>query len=131
MTSHSTPARATTHSSSARHATAAPPIAYMRAFAIIGAVRGSCVAQSRPDAESLRLPEHRCAQRDIRRRQPAVPEQDRLVVALASRLQPGDDLAELGVECRFGQLAGLDVCTEAAELAGTALSPVVDDDLGR
>src|SRR5215831_11485615 len=116
MTSQSTPARATTHSSSVRQAAAAAsPIAYIRAHAIIGVARGSRVAQPRADAEPLRFREHRRAQRDVGRRQAAVPEQDRLVVVLAARFRPRDDLAELGVEGCLAELARLDVRAEAAE----------------
>ena len=64
------------------------------------------------------------------KRQAAMPEQDRLVVALAARLVAGRDLAELGMKRRLAQPAALDMGAQRAELAGLALAPVVDDDLG-
>ena len=44
-----------------------------------------------------------------------MPEQNRLVVALAAGLQPGDDLAELGVQVLLGQPARFDVRSQGAE----------------
>ena len=58
-----------------------------------------------------------------------MPEQDGLVVALASRLEPGSDLAEFGMERLFAQPTGLDMGAQRAELAALALAPVVDDHL--
>src|SRR6476469_9340778 len=49
---------------------------------------------------------------------------------LATRLAPGDDLAELCVQRLACQETGFDVLAERAEAsAGLALLPVVDDDL--
>src|SRR5438046_5901724 len=81
------------------------------------------VSQPLADAQLLRLGEHRGAQRDVRQRQPSVPEEIRLVVVLAARLQAGDDLAELGMECGFGELARFDMRAQAAEASRLALSP--------
>ena len=71
----------------------------------------------------------RVAHRDVRGCKPAVPEEDRLVVALSSGLLAGDDLPELGVQVFLAQEALVDVCSEAAEPSLPALTPVVDDDL--
>src|SRR5215475_14151533 len=59
-----------------------------------------------------------------------MPEQIRLVVALAPRLQPGDDLAQLAVQRCLGEPSRVDMRTQAAELPRLALLPIVDDDLG-
>ena len=58
--------------------------------------------------------------------------QNRMVsrLALAARLQAGDDLAELGMQRLLGELAGLDMRAQAAELAALALAPIVDHELG-
>ncbi len=58
--------------------------------------------------------------------------QNRMVssLALAAGLEAGDDLAQLGVQRRLGQLAGVDVRPQRAERPALALAPVVDDDLG-
>ncbi len=69
-------------------------------------------------------------ERDVAEAQAAVPEQDGFVVALAARLQAGDDLAELGVQRLFAELAGFDVGAQRAELAALALAPIVDHQLG-
>ena len=73
--------------------------------------------------------EHGVAERDVGERQPAMPEQDGLVVALAAGLQAGDDLAELGMQGRLRQLARVDMRAQRAELAALALAPIVDDEL--
>ena len=56
------------------------------------------VGQRRAHAERARLGQHRLTQRDVGDRQPAVPEEDPLVVALAAGPVPADDLAQLGME---------------------------------
>src|SRR3546814_11741022 len=58
-----------------------------------------------------------------------LPEQDGLVGALAARLLPGHDLAELAVQRRLRQLARLDVGAQRAQLAALALAPFVDHQL--
>src|SRR5690348_1000216 len=71
--------------------------------------RGSRVAQALPDAETRGLLQHGVAERDIGKREAAVPEENRLVVALAADLGAGDDLADLGVQRRLRELALLDM----------------------
>src|SRR3546814_20969436 len=66
------------------------------------------------------------AQRDVREREAAVPEQDGLVGALAARLLPGHDLAELAVQRRLRQLSRLALGAPRTPLAALALAPVVD-----
>jgi hypothetical protein len=56
------------------------------------------VAKDRAEAALARELGHEPADRDVGRREPAVPEEDALVVALAARLPPHDDLGELGLE---------------------------------
>ena len=58
--------------------------------------------------------------------------QNRMVSSSRSRpgLTPGDDLADLAVQGRLGQLALLDMGAQRAELSGLALPPVVHDHLG-
>ena len=57
--------------------------------------------------------------------------QNRMVssLVLAAGLEAGDDLAQLGVQRRLGQLAGVDVRAQRPERTALALAPVVDDDL--
>ena len=51
-----------------------------------------------PIPSDSRLGEHRLTQRDVGDRQAPVPEEDRLVVALAAGPVAAQDLAELGVQ---------------------------------
>src|SRR5258708_3587659 len=90
---------------------------------------GSREAQFLADAEPRTLFDHGVGERDIGERQSAVPEDDRLVVALAAGFQAGDDLAHLGMQGLLRQLAGVDMGPQAAERTALALAPVVDDEL--
>src|SRR5262249_51499899 len=81
------------------------------------------------DSEPGGLLQHGVAEGDVAGRQPAVPEQDRLVVPLTAGLPSGDDLAQLAVTRGLGQLAGVDVGAERAEAPTPDLAPVVDHDL--
>src|SRR5438552_10474249 len=117
-----------THSRSVRQAVAVCALTeYMRALAIsiAACLRPDNLGVSQPlaDAQLLRLGEHRGAERDVRQRQAPVPEEIRLVVVLAARLQTGDDLAELGMERGFRKLARFDMREQAAEASRLALSP--------
>src|SRR5882757_65620 len=94
-----------------------------------GRAPGSSIAQPLPEAQPRRLIEHSATQRDIRKRQAAVPEQDGFVLSLAPGFLPGDDLAHLAVQRRLRELGRLHVRAQRAELAGFALTPIVDDDL--
>src|SRR5579883_1914861 len=58
-----------------------------------------------------------------------MPQQIGLRLALPTRPQSGNDLPELRMERRFGQLAGLYMGAQAAELAALALAPIVNDEL--
>src|SRR6185437_14295595 len=123
-----TPLRRDTASKRRRHAAAAPgATAYMRALASKGSagVEGEALA----DAETLRLLQHGGAERDIGDAEAAVPEEDRLVLALAPGLPPGDDLAELGMEARLGQLARLDMGAQRPQRPLPALPPIIDHHL--
>ena len=73
--------------------------------------------------------EDQLADGDVEDRQPAVPEQDPLVVVLPAGSRTGDDLADLGVQRLAGQCARAQVGSQCAELARLRLPPVVDDDL--
>src|SRR6185436_8270321 len=98
MISQLTSARAMTHSSNARHAAAVGSLtAYILALANIR-VSASGVTQALADPESTRLVQHRRAARDVGQRESTVPQPDRFVVALATRLAAGHDLAEFGVQ---------------------------------
>src|SRR3954452_20501601 len=68
-------------------------------------------------------------QRDVAEAQPAMPEQDPLVIRLAAGTLADDDLAELRMERVFFEPAAIDVRAQRAERSRTALPPVVDDDL--
>src|SRR5262245_2456451 len=92
-------------------------------------IKASGEPQLLADAQALALLDHGVGQRDVAERQPAVPEQDGLVVALAAGPEAGNDLAHLGMQCLFRELAGIDVRPEAAERAALALAPVVDHQL--
>src|SRR5580765_2502582 len=85
----------------------------------------SAKAQALADAEALRLGEHRRAEGDVGERQAAVPEEVGLVVALASWLQPGDDLAKLGVQVLLREAAAVDMRAQRAVRARFRLAPVV------
>jgi hypothetical protein len=69
------------------------------------------------------------AERDVGQRQAAMPEQDGLVVALAPRPEPGDDLAELGVEAALVQLAALEHRPQRAEAPRARLAEIVHQEL--
>src|SRR5438094_7826040 len=68
-------------------------------------------------------------ERDVAEAEPAMPEQDLLVIRLAAGTVADDDLAELRMERIFVEPAAVDVRAQRAERSGTALPPVVDDDL--
>ena len=113
--------------------TAAPGLTeYIRAFATYcmmfrEAHRGSEARwpiPSRFDFSSMAWPK-----RDIGQRQAAVPEQVGFGIALPSRLQAGHDLPEFRMQGLFRELAGLDMRTQAAELAALALAPIIDHEL--
>ena len=92
--------------------------------------RRSAIAKRRPETALLRPLDDELRERDIRRRQPPVPEQDPLVVALASRLPSDDDVRQLAMEGLLGQQARANVGPQRAEgIVALALSPVVDDHL--
>src|SRR5262245_41220098 len=111
MMSQETRARERTHCSNARHDCADVAFTeYMRALAIIAqssapSRSGSDVGQPLPDPETARLLQHRRTERDIRQREPAMPEQDRFIVVLAARLEPRHDLSQLRVQRLLAQLA--------------------------
>ena len=129
MISHSTSARAITHSQQR------PPRLRGRRVDRVHPCVGEHAREITRSAASGRCPCRRalasiaCAEGDVRQRQAAMPEQDGFVVALATRLAADDDLAQLGVERRGRQLAGVDMRAQAAELSALALAPVVDHDL--
>jgi len=58
-----------------------------------------------------------------------MPEEDPLVVRLASGPVTDDDLTELRVQVPRMKPTGVDVLPQRAERAGPRLAPVVDDDL--
>ena len=59
-----------------------------------------------------------------------MPEENPLVVALAARLRPDDDLGQLGVERRLAEQSRAYVWAQGAEgIVALALRPVVDDHL--
>src|SRR2546423_901426 len=60
----------------------------------------SGVLQGLPDAEAFRLLQHPGAERDVRQRQAAMPQQDRLILALPSGLASRHDFATLRVQRR-------------------------------
>src|ERR1700732_2817320 len=87
------------------------------------------IEQRKHDADTLlfgagmdRMPEH-----DVADRKAAVPEQNALVVALASGLCAADDLADLGVDVIAREPSTRDQRMERA--AVPALRPVVDHEL--
>src|SRR5581483_3385832 len=82
------------------------------------------VAEQRAHPALARSLEQEVSDGDVGRREAAVPEDDRLVVALAARLAADDDLRQLRVERRLGQPAGVDVRAQGAEAAAPALAPV-------
>src|SRR4029453_17434933 len=90
---------------------------------------GSREAQFLADAEPGTLFDHGVGERDVGERQPAMPEEDGFVVALAAGPEAGDDLAHLGMQGLLRQLAGVDMRAQAAERAALALAPIVDDEL--
>ena len=51
------------------------------------------------------LLQHRMTQCDIQQRQPAMPKQDRLILAFPAGAQTGDDLPKLGIQRFLGQPA--------------------------
>ena len=55
-------------------------------------------AQPLPEVHALGFLKHEGAQRNIRQRQAAVPEQIGFIIALAAGLETRDDLAELGMQ---------------------------------
>src|SRR4051794_13812614 len=69
------------------------------------------------------------AERDVGEAEAAMPEEDRLVLAHAPRLGAADDLAELTMQRRLGELPRLDMGAQGSEHAALALSPIVDDQL--
>src|SRR6185437_12481112 len=79
-----------------------------------------------PDRTALRLREQRMTQRDIAGAESPVPEEDRLVAALAPRLEARDDLAQLRMQVVLAQPAAVDVRAQGAEGKSlAALAPVV------
>src|SRR5882757_7331410 len=58
-----------------------------------------------------------------------MPEEDRLIVARATRLLAADDLAELAMQRRLGELPRLDMGAQGPEHPTLALAPIVDDEL--
>src|SRR4029077_20523306 len=97
-----------------------------RMFGCLAMASWSGKAKTLPHSESFGFFEHRVAQRDVGQRKSPMPEQVGLGVPFAARLEAGDDLSELRMQRRRGQLSCLDVCAKAAELAVLALPPVVD-----
>src|SRR5689334_4560670 len=110
----STPASRNTRVKSARHAASArAPALYMRKDVIIA--KGSRELERLPHSHLLRLRQQRGAERDVGDAQAPVPEQDRLVVALAAGLHARDDLSQLGVEVPLVQAVAVDVLAQRAE----------------
>src|SRR5712675_1929358 len=91
--------------------------------------RTSRKSQFLADAEPRALFDHGMGERDVGKRQAAVPEDNRFVVALPAGPQAGHDLAHLGMQGLLRQLAGVDMGPQAAEWTALALAPVVDDEL--
>ena len=92
---------------------------YIRALAtwrIFGYLAASWSGKAKPlpHSESFGFFEHRVAQRDVGQRKSPMPEKVGLGVAFAARLQAGDDLSELRMQRRLGQLSCLDVCARSA-----------------
>src|SRR5438552_3190223 len=69
------------------------------------------------------------AEGDVGDGEAALPEQDDLVVALASRLRSGDDFAELGMQRVAAEPAGIDVEPERAGGADLRARPIIDHNL--
>jgi hypothetical protein len=82
-----------------------------------------------PTSCSIARWQDRMTERDVGRRQAAVPEQDPLVVVLATGPRAGDDVAQLARDRRLGDQARVDVRAQRPEAAAAALAPVVDEDL--
>ena len=94
-----------------------------------GSARSS-VREPRPHAPLDRAAHEQVCEREVGRRQSPVPEENPLVVALAARLRPDDDLGQLGVERRLAEQPRAYVWTQRAEgIVALALAPVVDHDL--
>src|SRR5713226_8376435 len=108
--------------SNARHvpsptAGSVSPLDGMGRCSIADTVRAirSRVAQPLPDAERPGLREHRVAEGDVGRAEAAVPEENGLLVALASGLLARGDLPQLAVEVPLGEPARLDVSAERSQ----------------
>src|SRR5436190_4772423 len=90
----------------------------------------SPVAENRPDASLLGTLDEECAERHVAGRETAVPEEDPLAAALASRHAPDNDVGELSVQRLLCQQPAIDVLPERAEaVPRAALAPIVHHDL--
>ena len=87
------------------------------------------ITQSLPDALRPRFLQHRVTERDIRKRQPAVPQQNGLAVALAPWLASRDDFTQFRMQRALGQFPRFHMRAQASELSRLALPPIVDDHL--
>src|SRR5258708_26115067 len=82
-------------------------------------------AQALADAELAGFFEHGVAERDVAERQAAMPEQDGLGRVGAAGPEPGDDLAELGVEVGRGELAAVDMAAQRSQPPRRGLAPII------
>src|SRR5438034_108040 len=90
----------------------------------------SPVAENRPDASLLGTLDEECTERNVAGREAAVPEEDPLAAALASRHAPDNDVGELSVQRLLCQQPAIDVLPERAEaVPRAALAPIVHHDL--
>ena len=93
------------------------------------AEESSVEPQSLFHAESLGFLYDCVAERDIKKRYSAVPEENISAIVLAAWLQAGGDLTEFCVQVFFQQLSTLDARAKGVERPDPGLSPVVDHDL--